>query len=755
LLPVEIVEPAPPLEAPYAEWPGEAEMAAAAATGAEALDSSFPELAWPEVPPTSSEPQPVPAPAYEPVPERELEPVPELELEPRPEPELELELKLEPELAPVPPPSPEPVPVPVPVPPAPQVQVDAGAAPAAPEVLALGRAALPMRAMVRVRAELMDRLFNQAGEVGTARSTIESEVARFKGSLADLADNLERLRRQLRDLESHSEGRAPRSRPGPVTGEPQFDPLELDRYTRFQELVRMMAESLDDIATIQRGLTVGVQGAEDGLAAQAQAARALMDDLLRTRLVEFESIADRLHRVARQAARETGRQVRLQLDGASIELDRGVLDRMGAPLEHLVRNCVVHGIEPPAQRGAAGKPVMGLVHIALEQAGNEVVITVDDDGRGLDYAAIRARALDTGLIGPDDDPDDAALAELVFSPGLSTARGVTELAGRGIGLDVVRAEVLALGGRIELTSRPGQGAHVRITLPLTTAITQAVLLRLGESTVAVPSTIVEIVRRVTPGDIERACDTGTLPDGEAGGTIPFYWLGALLEGPARPSVVGRAPRVVVLRSASQRMALFVDDILGHQEVVVKNLGPQLARLPGLAGMTVLASGEMVPIYNPVGLAAMHGLQARERQRVAAAEGGEAAVTREPTGPLVLVVDDSLTVRKVTQRLLLREGYRTAVAKDGLEALERIAEEKPAIVLSDLEMPRMDGFDLVRNLRADPRFADLPVVIITSRIAQKHRDHAVALGVDHYLGKPFVERELLELVARHTGFPVPR
>jgi chemosensory pili system protein ChpA (sensor histidine kinase/response regulator) len=480
-----------------------------------------------------------------------------------------------------------------------------------------------------------------------------------------------------------------------------------------------------------------------------------MDDLLRTRLVEFESIADRLHRVARQAARETGRQVRLQLDGASIELDRGVLDRMGAPFEHLVRNCVVHGIEPPAQRGAAGKPVMGLVHIALEQAGNEVVITVDDDGRGLDYAAIRARALDTGLIGPDDDPDDAALAELVFSPGLSTARGVTELAGRGIGLDVVRAEVLALGGRIELTSRPGQGAHVRITLPLTTAITQAVLLRLGESTVAVPSTIVEIVRRVTPGDIERACDTGTLPDGEAGGTIPFYWLGALLEGPARPSVVGRAPRVVVLRSASQRMALFVDDILGHQEVVVKNLGPQLARLPGLAGMTVLASGEMVPIYNPVGLAAMHGLQARERQRVAAAEGGEAAVTREPTGPLVLVVDDSLTVRKVTQRLLLREGYRTAVAKDGLEALERIAEEKPAIVLSDLEMPRMDGFDLVRNLRADPRFADLPVVIITSRIAQKHRDHAVALGVDHYLGKPFVERELLELVARHTGFPVPR
>jgi chemosensory pili system protein ChpA (sensor histidine kinase/response regulator) len=749
-------------EKPYLQWPEEeatAQPRSVAQPAAEtpAPDSFFPELAWPEEPPASP---PGPAPA---APSGEVRP----SAVPAPPP-----AEVRPSAVPAPPPAlvwdvpeaepatemvPAPAPAPAPVPSVPATRL---APPAAekPEPPAVGRTVVPMRAMVRVRAELMDRLFNQAGEVGTARATVETEVGRLKGSLADLADNLERLRRQLRDLEAQGEARAPRARAGSPEQAPQFDPLELDRYTRFQELVRMMAESLDDVATIQRALGLGVQGAEDGLAAQAQAAKGLMEDLLRTRLVEFESIADRLHRVARQAARETGRQVRLELDGAAVELDRGVLDRMAAPFEHLVRNCVVHGIELPAQREAAGKLATGLVRIALVQEGNEVAITVEDDGRGLDFAGIRERAQAAGLIGPEEEPDEAVLTDLVFSPGLSTSRSVTELAGRGIGLDVVRAEVLALGGRIELASTPLQGTRVRLTLPLTTAITQVVLLRVGDATVAVPSTIVEIVRRVTPADIERGCDSGLLPDGPAGGagaSLPFYWLGALLDGPPRPSVLGRAPRVVVLRSAAQRVAVFIDDILGHQEVVVKNLGPQLARLPGLAGMTVLPSGEMVPIYNPVALAALHGLQARERQRVVAAEGGEPALTSEPTGPLVLVVDDSLTVRKVTQRLLLREGYRVVTAKDGREALERIGEEKPAMVLSDLEMPRMDGFDLVRNLRADPRTADLPVVIITSRIAQKHRDHAVALGVDHYLGKPFVERELLDLVARHTGFPGSR
>ncbi len=234
-------------------------------------------------------------------------------------------------------------------------------------------------------------------------------------------------------------------------------------------------------------------------------------------------------------------------------------------------------------------------------------------------------------------------------------------------------------------------------------------------------------------------------------TLPFFWLGALLQLGARPGESqARTRTVVVIRSAQQRIAVHVDEVLGNQEVVVKNLGPQLSRLPGLAGMTLLASGAVALIYNPVALATLYGDAARAATGPRA-DGAPPALPSEAAAtaaiaPLVLVVDDSLTVRRVTQRLLVREGYRVTLAKDGLDALERLAEELPQVVLSDIEMPRMDGFDLVRNIRADARLRDLPVIMITSRIAQKHRDHATELGVDHYLGKPYSEEDLLALIA---------
>jgi chemosensory pili system protein ChpA (sensor histidine kinase/response regulator) len=296
-------------------------------------------------------------------------------------------------------------------------------------------------------------------------------------------------------------------------------------------------------------------------------------------------------------------------------------------------------------------------------------------------------------------------------------------------------------------------------LPLTTAVTQVVLLRCGKVVVAVPSTLVEVVRRVPMAELAASYDSGShaLPGAAA---LAFFWLGALLQESPRGTLAGKSLPVVIIRSAAQRVALHVDEVVGNQEVVVKNLGPQLSRLPGLAGMTLLPSGAVAPIYNPVALAALYGHQAQawQRQRPAAAAetpeqgaGGAGVTAALPmaSAPLVLVVDDSLTVRRVTQRLLQREGYRVVTAKDGLDAIERLSEQRPAIVLSDIEMPRMDGFDLVRNLRADARLADLPVIMITSRIAQRHRDYAAELGVDHYLGKPYSEEELLALVARYA------
>jgi chemosensory pili system protein ChpA (sensor histidine kinase/response regulator) len=612
---------------------------------------------------------------------------------------------------------------------------------------------------VRVRAPLLDRLVNQAGEVSITRSRIESEVGQIKGSLGDLTENLERLRLQLRDIELQAETQMSSRLEAAKAMSQSFDPLEFDRFTRFQELTRMMAESVNDVATVQRTLQRALDSTEDELATQARLTRDLQDDLLRTRMVEFESLSDRLYRVVRQAAKETGKQVRLDIVGGSIEIDRGVLDRMTGSFEHLLRNSVTHGVEMPDARSAAGKDAAGTITVALTHEGNEVGVEFRDDGRGLDLARIRAKGLAQGLIDANAPTSDAELANLIFTPGFSTADTVTELAGRGVGMDVVRSEVNAMGGRIETATAAGQGTSFKLVLPLTTAVTQVVMLRCGETTVAVPSTLVEIVRRATPAEIDQSYASGSYALGER--TMPFFWLGALLQiSPRGLETGGRTRAVVVIRSAQQRVALHVDEVLGNQEVVVKNLGPQLSRLPGLAGMTLLASGAVALIYNPVALATLYGEAARSATfaslgaPVPQVAQPLAAESQVAAAPLVLVVDDSLTVRRVTQRLLVREGYRVVLAKDGMDALERLAEERPQVVLSDIEMPRMDGFDLVRNIRADARLRDLPVIMITSRIAQKHRDYAAELGVDHYLGKPYSEEDLLALIGRYTSAVEP-
>jgi len=520
-----------------------------------------------------------------------------------------------------------------------------------------------------------------------------------------------------------------------------------------------MAESVNDVATVQRSLTRSLETAEDQLAAQARLTRDLQDDLLRTRMVEFEGLSDRLYRVVRQAAKETGKQVRLDIVGGATEVDRGVLDRMTGSFEHLLRNCITHGIELPDVRQAAGKEAAGLVTVSLQQEGNEVSIEFRDDGAGLNLDRIRDKAVSLGLIAPDAQPTHAELAQLIFMPGFSTAETVTGLAGRGVGMDVVRSDVNAMGGRIETATATGQGTSFRLILPLTTAVTQVVMLRAGAVTVAVPTHLIEMVRRAKQAEVDQAYAGGSYQFGEH--VLPFYWLGALLQLSPRGLEEGRTLPVIIIRSAQQRIAVHVDEVLGNQEVVVKNLGPQLSRLPGLAGMTLMASGAISLIYNPVALAAVYGERAQAftaqslqgavdiavAEEVGVPEHTAAVAEAQP--PLVLVVDDSLTVRRVTQRLLAREGYRVTLAKDGIDALERLAEEIPAVVLSDIEMPRMDGFDLLRNIRANGQWANLPVVMITSRIAQKHRDHAEQLGVNHYLGKPYGEEELLALVARYA------
>ncbi len=621
---------------------------------------------------------------------------------------------------------------------------------------------------VRVRAQLLDRLVNQAGEVLIARSRLDVRMKQVKGSLDDLSGNLERLRQQLRDIEVQAESQMQSRLALSKDSTAGFDPLEFDRFTRVQELTRMMAESVNDVATVQRNLQRALEGAEDDLIAQGRQARELQRDLLRTRMVEFESIAERLYAVVRQSSKELGKQIKLDIAGGTIELDRSVLDRMTPAFEHLLRNCVSHGIEMPEERTARGKPATGTITVGLRHEGNDVSVEFRDDGAGLNIERIRAKAVSQGLIAPDAQLSETEAAQLIFMQGFSTATEVTGLSGRGVGMDVVRSEVNALGGRIETTTASGQGSSFRMVLPLTTAVTQVVMLRSGDLSIGIPANLVEIVRRTPLSELEQAYRSGQFREG--GEMLPFFWSGALLQSSARSlESAGKTRPVVVLRSASQRLAMHVDEVLGNQEIVVKNLGPQLSRLPGLAGMSVLASGAVVLVYNPVALANVYGETIRQQGKLmpaaleAAAEAPAAAGAAEqpqkaapqstPAAsqvPLVLVVDDSITVRRVTQRLLQREGYRVALAADGLQALERLQEERPTVVLSDIEMPRMDGFDLARNIRGDAALHDLPIIMITSRIAEKHREHALELGVNHYLGKPYSDEELLGLVKHYAA-----
>ncbi len=632
----------------------------------------------------------------------------------------------------------------------------------APQAMVMQPLRQAATASIRVRTQLLDRMVNQAGEVMITRSRLEAEIGQLRDSLNDMGSNLTRLRQQLRDIELQSETQMQSRLALAKEAQAGFDPLEFDRFTRVQELTRMMAESVNDVATVQRTLQRTVEATEDDLIAQGRQTRELQRDLLRTRMVEFEAMSERLYRVVRQVSKETGKQVRLDLLGGSLEMDRGMLDRMMPAFEHLLRNCITHGIEKSQVRVDAGKDPTGLVTIHLRQEGNDVSVDFSDDGGGLDLRRIREKAVSMGLMSAEQLQDDAVAADLIFLPGFSTALEVTELAGRGIGMDVVRSEVNALGGRIETSSVFKEGTHFKLVLPLTTAVTQIVMLRAGSLSVGVPTNVVETVRRASVQELAKAYSSGTLD--VAGEAVPFFWAGALLQSSHYSSEAQtKSMSVVIFRSAAQRIALHVDEVLGNREVVVKNLGPQLSRLPGLAGMSVLPSGSVVLIYNPVALAVVYGQQARAWSTDHAAElrrlevaGNDAASTSvpllplAPQIPLILVVDDSITVRRVTQRLLLREGYRVAMAADGLQALERLQEEVPAVVLTDIEMPRMDGFDLARNIRGDARLKNLPIIMITSRIAQKHNEHAAELGVNHYLGKPYAEDELMRLVQHYCS-----
>jgi chemosensory pili system protein ChpA (sensor histidine kinase/response regulator) len=616
------------------------------------------------------------------------------------------------------------------------------------EAAETGEEAAAQKAMLRVRADLIDQLVNEAGELSIARARIEGEMIGLKGSLLDLTENVIRLRRQLRDIEIQAESQMQSRTAAADERHAGFDPLEFDRFTRFQELTRMMAESVNDVSTVQQNLLKNLDDANAAILAQARMNRQLQQELMSVRMVPFSSQAERLYRIVRQTAKELGKRANLEIRGGQVELDRSVLDKIGAPLEHLLRNAVAHGLEGRDTRLAAGKTEIGEVSLTLAQEGNEIIVTMADDGAGLDFQRIRARGIEAGLLGADEAADEGRLIKLIFTPGFSTATEVSQIAGRGIGMDVVKTEIGELGGRIEVNSVAGKGSTFRLYIPLTLAVTQALLVRVGTHVYAVPSSMIEQVLELKEAFLARIREAGEAE--WLGNKYPYRFLPHLLGDNTALPEARRQYWVLLLRSGAQRIAVQVDELRGNREVVVKNIGPQLARVVGIDGATVLGDGQVVLILNPVALASRtRALHAPDIASSTALQAPAEAVESISTLPTVMVVDDSLTVRKITGRLLAREGYQVLTAKDGVDALEQMLDIIPDVLLVDIEMPRMDGFDLTRNVRADAKLKHVPIIMITSRTADKHRNYAFEIGVNNYLGKPYQEDELMELVGEYT------
>jgi len=598
--------------------------------------------------------------------------------------------------------------------------------------------------MVKVSAELLDELVNLAGETSIFRGRIEQQVSDAQTALNEMETTIERMRDQLRRLDTETQGRilSRQQVDAERLGYEEFDPLEMDRHSQLQQLSRALFESASDLLDLKETLERRNHDAENLLQQQGRINTELQEGLMRTRMVPFERMLPRLKRIVRQVAEELNKDVAFIIGNAEGEMDRNVLERMAAPLEHMLRNAVDHGLESAEVRLAAGKPAQGTITLDLTREGGDIVFDIRDDGAGVPLEAVRRKAIKRGLLAPDAEISDRDVLQFILQPGFSTAEKITQISGRGVGMDVVHEEVRQLGGTMSIDSVPGQGVHFRIRLPFTVSVNRALMVQCGEDQYAIPLNTIEGIVRVLPNDLEGHFRNDPPSYHYAGQRYELCYLGDLLKTAPRPKLLGQSlPLPVLLVQCNDRhIAVQVDAMAGTREIVVKSLGPQFAAVQGVSGATILGDGRVVLILDL--LAPIRAMQARVAPRPAQAE-----IDSEPQKPLlVLVVDDSVTVRKVTSRLLERHGMNVLTAKDGVDAMLLLEEHMPDLMLLDIEMPPMDGFEVATQVRHDERLQHLPIIMITSRTGQKHRDRAMAIGVNDFLGKPYQESVLLESIA---------
>jgi chemosensory pili system protein ChpA (sensor histidine kinase/response regulator) len=594
---------------------------------------------------------------------------------------------------------------------------------------------------IRVDADLLDHLVKSAGEINIFRARLERQIDSLRGNLGEFNETIGRLREQFRKLEIETETQIrSRYRDAATEDDEAFDPLELDRFSSMQQLSRGLSESVADLLNLEELLEDSARQADHLLGQQSRVSTELQEGLMQTRMVPFGSIAPRLRRLARKAASETGKKARLQLlmAGSSDQLDRNVLEHITAPLEHMIRNAIAHGIEEPAVRKSLKKDPEGEIRVTVESEATEFVIQVEDDGAGINRDAIRQRAIERGLIDEDSDPPPQQLFDLILGSGFSTSTTVTGLAGRGVGMDVVSSEIKQIGGSLEIRSEEGQGSCFIIRIPFTLAVMQAIGVVAGEQRYFIPLTSVAGVARIEPEAyaslLQQDQPIFTYGDED----YPVLELEPLLGEPARPLGSSNVS-LLMIKAGEQQAAFRVPELFGHREVVIKPVGPQITSVPGILGGTVTGDGRVVIILDPgpiIRQARLHGVRPVITEQ-------QVQVT--PSRTTAMVVDDSITMRKVNSRVLESQGIEAITAKDGQDAAEQLKDRVPDILLLDIEMPRMDGYQLAEHVRGDARLREIPIIMITSRSGQKHRDRAMQAGANAYLTKPYKESDLIETV----------
>lgn len=595
--------------------------------------------------------------------------------------------------------------------------------------------------IIKVRSDLLDNLVNAAGEVSIYRSRMQQQVVLVNTNLGELDQTIARLKRQLRHLEAETDAQIRYSHKDSDKNDENYDPLEMDHYTKMQELSKSLAESVEDLSSLRSLMGEQLKDLETLLQQQSRINSDLQDGLIRSRMVKFSGLVPRLRRIVRQASSALSKKIELKLMGENNEIDNKVLDRMLSPLEHLLRNAIAHGIETPVERVKKGKPETGLISIEIKRENADIVIIISDDGGGIDKEKIRRRALQLGLISDLSQVQDQDLLRLILEPGFSTEEQITQISGRGIGMDVVDTEIKQLGGSLNISSEAGKGSSFIAKLPFTLSVNQAILVDVGEESFVIPMNNVEGITRMSQQQLTGlyAQENPTLA--YADNRYELHYLASLLgvNKKYNPANSDEKFPVLLARSGETRIALHIDNIVGNREIVVKPLGKQLSQVKSLSGASILGDGRIVLILDVSGLVT-HGINT-------SVDGYELSpddsIKQSDDHPTIMVVDDSIAMRRVAQKLLERNNFEVITAKDGIEALSQLSDMHPDVMLLDIEMPRMDGFELATHIKKDDGLNKIPIIMVTSRTGEKHRNHAKDIGVERYMGKPYQEAELLE------------